>query len=120
MFRRGFARSVLGAAVASRLKAAPARKPQIVLRSALQIVNIGDIGHTPGVLALLEKHIPEAEVILQADLMLHGSASAISEDRASWQSSPHAKRAAQIPISLNHLSRLTHAARHSFSIQPFQ
>jgi len=28
------------------------------------VVNIGDIAHTPGVLALLEKHIPEAEVVL--------------------------------------------------------
>lgn len=38
--------------------------PRIVLRSSWQTVNIGDIGHTPGVLALLEKHIPEAEVTL--------------------------------------------------------
>ncbi|HEY1052831.1 MAG TPA: polysaccharide pyruvyl transferase family protein [Prosthecobacter sp.] len=45
--------------------AAPAgRAPRIVLRSSWQTVNIGDIGHTPGVLALLEKHIPEAEVTL--------------------------------------------------------
>src|SRR5690606_16756670 len=29
-----------------------------------QTVNIGDIGHTPGVLALLEKHLPQAEVSL--------------------------------------------------------
>jgi hypothetical protein len=27
-------------------------------------VNIGDIAHTPGVLALLEKHLPEVEVRL--------------------------------------------------------
>ena len=38
------------------------RAPRIVLRSSWQTVNIGDIGHTPGVLALLEKHIPEAEI----------------------------------------------------------
>lgn len=30
------------------------------------MVNIGDIAHTPGVLALIEKHIPEADVILWA------------------------------------------------------
>ena len=30
------------------------------------MVNIGDIAHTPGVLALLEKHLPEAEVVLWA------------------------------------------------------
>lgn len=41
-------------------------KPCILLRSSWQVVNIGDIAHTPGVLALLEKHVPEAEVILWA------------------------------------------------------
>ncbi|MCC7234594.1 MAG: polysaccharide pyruvyl transferase family protein [Bryobacterales bacterium] len=42
-----------------------ARKtPHIVLRSSWQTVNIGDIGHTPGVLALLERHVPEAKVSL--------------------------------------------------------
>src|SRR5262245_50650065 len=40
------------------------RKPRILLRSAWQTVNIGDIAHTPGVLALLEKHVPDAEVRL--------------------------------------------------------
>lgn len=40
------------------------RRPRIVLRSSWQTVNIGDIGHTPGVLALLERHIPQAEVVL--------------------------------------------------------
>ena len=40
------------------------KKPRILLRSSWQTVNIGDIAHTPGVLALLEKHIPEAEVRL--------------------------------------------------------
>lgn len=43
---------------------ASAPRPRIVLRSSWQTVNIGDIGHTPGVLALIEKHIPEAEVTL--------------------------------------------------------
>ncbi len=38
----------------------------ILLRSSWQVVNIGDIAHTPGVLALLEKYLPEAEVILWA------------------------------------------------------
>jgi polysaccharide pyruvyl transferase WcaK-like protein len=40
------------------------RPPKIVLRSSWQTVNIGDIAHTPGVLAILEKFFPEAEVIL--------------------------------------------------------
>ena len=41
------------------------RKPfRILLRSSWQTVNIGDIAHTPGMLALLEKHHPDAEVTL--------------------------------------------------------
>jgi polysaccharide pyruvyl transferase WcaK-like protein len=40
------------------------RSPRIILRNSWQIVNIGDIGHTPGILAILEKHLPEAEVFL--------------------------------------------------------
>jgi len=35
-----------------------------VLRSSWQTVNIGDIGHTPGVLTLLEKYLPDVEVRL--------------------------------------------------------
>jgi hypothetical protein len=44
--------------------AAETRPRRIVLRSSWQTVNIGDIAHTPGVLALLEKHLPEVEVRL--------------------------------------------------------
>ena len=44
--------------------AAPGRAPRILLRSSWQTVNIGDIAHTPGMLALLEKHLPEAAVTL--------------------------------------------------------
>lgn len=40
------------------------RPRRILLRSSWQTVNIGDIAHTPGVLALLEKHLPEVEVRL--------------------------------------------------------
>ena len=39
-------------------------KKAIILRSSWQTVNIGDIGHTPGVLALLEKYLPDVEVRL--------------------------------------------------------
>ncbi|MDQ3813993.1 MAG: polysaccharide pyruvyl transferase family protein, partial [Armatimonadota bacterium] len=38
--------------------------PRILLCSAWQVVNIGDIAHTPGLLALLETHFSEAEVTL--------------------------------------------------------
>ncbi|HUR59708.1 MAG TPA: polysaccharide pyruvyl transferase family protein [Opitutaceae bacterium] len=64
MHRRKFiAASFLALSGALRVRAAGSR-PRIVLRSSWQTVNIGDIGHTPGVLALIEKHIPEAEVTL--------------------------------------------------------
>ncbi len=38
--------------------------PLIVVRSGWQTENIGDIAHTPGLLSLIEKHIPEARVAL--------------------------------------------------------
>lgn len=61
--RRHFLTTSLIAAIAS-LAAAESRPRRIVLRSSWQTVNIGDIAHTPGVLALLEKHLPEVEVRL--------------------------------------------------------
>src|SRR5690606_8894388 len=36
----------------------------ILLRSSWQVENIGDIGHTPGVLALIEKYLPHVDVRL--------------------------------------------------------
>jgi hypothetical protein len=47
--------------------------PRILLRSSWQSVNIGDIGHTPGALGLLEKHLPEAEITLWPGRLGHGS-----------------------------------------------
>ncbi|MGC5170076.1 polysaccharide pyruvyl transferase family protein [Microbacterium sp. DT81.1] len=38
------------------------RPRRIILRSGWQIENIGDVAHTPGGLALLERHLPEAEI----------------------------------------------------------
>lgn len=40
------------------------RPLKILLRSSWQTVNIGDIAHTPGVLAILERYLPEAEIWL--------------------------------------------------------
>jgi polysaccharide pyruvyl transferase WcaK-like protein len=57
------------------------RRPRILLRSSWQVVNIGDIAHTPGVLALLEKHIPEAEVILWASGDLSPEVAAMEHKR---------------------------------------
>ena len=64
--RRDFLRGTV--AVAGSLTALPvlaAERPRrILLRSSWQTVNIGDIAHTPGVLALLEKQLPDIEVRL--------------------------------------------------------
>lgn len=60
--RRHFIPALAGTALAG--AARYRRAPRIVLRSSWQTINIGDIGHTPGVLALLERHIPKAEVVL--------------------------------------------------------
>jgi hypothetical protein len=49
------------------------RPPRILLRSSWQSVNIGDIGHTPGALALLWKYIPDAEITLWPGRLGHGS-----------------------------------------------
>src|SRR5689334_25393269 len=49
------------------------KPPRILLRSSWQSVNIGDIGHTPGALSLLEKHFPEAEITLWPGELGHGA-----------------------------------------------
>lgn len=65
--RRRFLASTVAAALPAvwPSHAQEAKNPlRILLRSSWQTVNIGDIAHTPGMLALLEKHRPEAEVTL--------------------------------------------------------
>ena len=64
--RRDFLEASLLSALATTVYSAERRAPRILLRSSWQVVNIGDIAHTPGVLALIEKHILNAEVILWA------------------------------------------------------
>jgi hypothetical protein len=63
MDRRHFLTTTFFTALAASLQAAGGPK-RLILRSSWQTVNIGDIAHTPGVLALLEKHLPEVEVRL--------------------------------------------------------
>jgi polysaccharide pyruvyl transferase WcaK-like protein len=58
--RRYFIAATLCASAAGAAK----KRLKILLRSAWQTVNIGDIAHTPGVLALLEKHLPQVDVTL--------------------------------------------------------
>ncbi len=73
MNRRRFVATSFAATLASQLHAAdgsPAKK--ITLRSSWQTVNIGDIAHTPGMLALLEKYQPQAEVTLWPSSVGHG------------------------------------------------
>ncbi|MDX2020435.1 MAG: polysaccharide pyruvyl transferase family protein [Deltaproteobacteria bacterium] len=73
---------LLGAAAASMGCAAqPAgpRTPQgrpttILLRSSWQTENIGDIAHTPGLLALIDQHLPGTNVILWPEAVDHGVA----------------------------------------------
>ena len=69
--RRSFltqsALAALGAATLSKAADAPkklGRPPRILLRGSWQSVNIGDIGHTPGALRLLERYFPESEITL--------------------------------------------------------
>jgi polysaccharide pyruvyl transferase WcaK-like protein len=55
-------------------------RPRIILRSSWQTVNIGDIGHTPGMLRLLERHLPEAELSLWACDLGHGVDQMLARD----------------------------------------
>lgn len=81
MHRREFIRTTLGAALATTLHAAAKRRPRILLRSSWQVVNIGDIGHTPGILALIEEHVPAAAVILWASSDLSPEVVAMEKKR---------------------------------------
>jgi polysaccharide pyruvyl transferase WcaK-like protein len=81
MNRRQFLARTAAAGTAASLLRSPlfaaaaksGRPPRILLRSSWQSVNIGDIGHTPGALSLIEKHFPEAEVTLWPGNLGHGS-----------------------------------------------
>jgi hypothetical protein len=76
MNRRTFLTSTAAATLLPAVFSAAAkagRPPRILLRSSWQSVNIGDIGHTPGALSLLEKYFPEAEVTLWPGELGHGS-----------------------------------------------
>ena len=65
MQRRTFLQTSLRAALAASLKVYTRRRPiRLLLCSGWQTVNIGDVAHTPGALAVIEAHIPDAEVTL--------------------------------------------------------
>lgn len=63
--RRFLAQTALAAVATPNIFAALNEKPRrILVRSSWQTVNIGDIAHTPGILRILETHLPEAEIYL--------------------------------------------------------
>ena len=55
--------AAFGAVAARPLISAVSRAPRVLVRSAWQSVNIGDIAHSPGALRLLERHFPAAEIV---------------------------------------------------------
>lgn len=65
--RRLFLGGIVAGCCGRSLLGATRKRPKILLRSSWQMVNIGDIAHTPGVLTLLERYVPEADVILWAN-----------------------------------------------------
>jgi len=62
MRRRNFLAGLVAVPASAASGGSPRRR--ILLRSSWQTANIGDIGHTPGVLHLLEEQLPGAEVWL--------------------------------------------------------
>ena len=64
MNRRKFISAAIAATVATSIACAEDKPRKILLRSSWQTTNIGDIAHTPGMLALLEKHRPNDSVTL--------------------------------------------------------
>ncbi|OYW75998.1 MAG: hypothetical protein B7Z37_10670 [Verrucomicrobia bacterium 12-59-8] len=63
--RRHFIASIT-VALGGSVFAANSRPKTILLQSAWDTVNIGDIGHTPGTLRVIEEHLPEVKVVLWA------------------------------------------------------
>jgi polysaccharide pyruvyl transferase WcaK-like protein len=58
--------SALTAALGGSVFAADGKPKTILLQSAWDTVNIGDIGHTPGTLRVIEEHLPEVKIVLWA------------------------------------------------------
>jgi polysaccharide pyruvyl transferase WcaK-like protein len=90
LLRGGLAATLAAAATTGAASSRPAAR-RVVLRSSWQTINIGDIGHTPGVLAILEQYLPEVDVVLwpsdvgngvEAMLMRRFPKLVITKDRA--------------------------------------
>lgn len=63
--RRHFIASIT-AALGGSAFAADGKPKTIVVQSAWDTVNIGDIGHTPGTLRVIEEHLPQVKIVLWA------------------------------------------------------
>jgi polysaccharide pyruvyl transferase WcaK-like protein len=48
------------------------KNPKILLRSSWQTVNIGDIGHTFGIMVLFQRYLPEAQITLWPNSIENG------------------------------------------------
>ncbi|MEO5821224.1 MAG: polysaccharide pyruvyl transferase family protein [Vicinamibacteraceae bacterium] len=81
MNRRTLLHSGALAALGAVTRFSPQRRLRILLRSSWQVVNIGDIAHTPGVLALLAGHLPDADVRLWASADLSDDVAAMEHRR---------------------------------------
>ena len=58
--------SAITAALGGSVFAADGKPKTLVLQSAWDTINIGDIGHTPGTLRVIEEHLPELKVMVWA------------------------------------------------------
>lgn len=58
--------ATLTAALGGSVHAANGKPKTLVLQSGWDTINIGDIGHTPGTLRVIEQHLPEVRVVLWA------------------------------------------------------
>jgi polysaccharide pyruvyl transferase WcaK-like protein len=56
------------------------RSVRVLVRSSWQAVNIGDIGHTPGLLRLLQRYVPEIEIALWACDLKYGVGDMLRRD----------------------------------------
>jgi polysaccharide pyruvyl transferase WcaK-like protein len=72
--------SAITAALGGSLVAADGRSKTILLQSAWDTVNIGDIGHTPGTLRVIEEHLPQVKIVVWA-MKLDERVSAMLETR---------------------------------------
>jgi hypothetical protein len=112
--RRTFVLTAAATGLAATLPAQERRRPKILLRSSWQTVNIGDVAHTPGVLALLEQHLPEADVRLWPSSVADGVEPML---RKRFPKMPIVKAPAEIAAALTECDFLLHGSGPSLVAQ---